>query len=210
MKMMSPNLQRNLALAVALLLAGSLQAQNKVTYQGQPGSKVKIEGTSNIHDWTVEGMIIAGTMELDEALLKDPKPGKINATAKVSIPVRTLKSGKPRIDEVMQEHMNMAKFKNIEYTLTELVLKEPPKSAGGPFVLESKGDLPVSGLTKKITMPVPITKVGPDKCKASGSISLKMNQYNIKPPNANIPGMAQTTTGDDVKVSVDWMTGPKK
>src|ERR1051325_8884035 len=61
-------------LAAALLFAtASLYADdNWVKYQPPPdGGKIKIDGTSTIHDWTVECGLVPGTLELDAAFDAD-------------------------------------------------------------------------------------------------------------------------------------------
>src|ERR1041385_4162175 len=147
---------------VVLALAASTFAQNLTKFESKPGSKVKIDGTSNIHDWTVEGGIIGGTMELDSAFVNDPtsaRPGKINAKVETSIPVRSLKSGNSLMDKRMYDAMTQPKYPKIEYRVTELTLKETPKSATGPFTFDSKGELTVSGHTNTVSFPVTMTRV---------------------------------------------------
>src|ERR1041384_3880604 len=110
---------RPLAAGCCLVLAGTLQAQNTVLYKGQPrGSKVRIDGTSTIHDWSVEGELVPGSFEIDSSVQIDPtqqsiaglKDGKVPAKGNVMIPVRSLKSGKTSMDNVMLEAMNADKF----------------------------------------------------------------------------------------------------
>src|SRR6185295_14627623 len=103
-----------------------------------------------------------GSMELDSAFLNDPtsaKPGKIAAKAETIIPVRQLKSssGKAMEDRMYQE-MKHQQFPRIEYRLTELTLKETPKSANGPFMFDSKGELSFAGVTNKVSFPVTMTR----------------------------------------------------
>ena len=85
---------RNVVCASALLVAGALWAAGWVKYEAQPtGSSVKIDGTSTLHDWTVEGKLIRGSMEFEEGVEIDPtqktipglKGGKLNARVEVSI-----------------------------------------------------------------------------------------------------------------------------
>ena len=40
-----------------------------VRYESQPGSKMRMDGTSTIHDWHAESQLIGGFLELDAALL---------------------------------------------------------------------------------------------------------------------------------------------
>src|SRR5438034_11369035 len=69
-------------LALPILLALPLSAaENWVRYDALPtGSKAKLDGTSTIHDWTVETRLIAGHVEFESGFnLDQPAPGKVNA-----------------------------------------------------------------------------------------------------------------------------------
>src|ERR1051326_484873 len=115
-----------------MALATTLPAQNLTKFESKPGTKLRMDGTSSIHDWSVETGIVAGSMELDSSFLANPtsaKPGTIPAKVQTTLPVRSLKSGTKALDDRMYEAMNMKAFPKIEYRLTELTLKETPKSA---------------------------------------------------------------------------------
>jgi len=204
---------RRAALALATLLAaGSLSAQTLVRFDAQfTGSKMKVDGTSTVHDWTMEGAIIAGALELDAAFLAAPdktKPGPVSAKAQASVPVRSLKSGKDSMDAVMQDAMKQAQFPKIEFRLAELALKETPKSADGPFAFDSKGELVIAGVTNKISLPVTIQRVGPGRLKTTGSVPVKMSAHGITAPAPKI-ALGLIKTGDEVKVSFEWITAQK-
>jgi polyisoprenoid-binding protein YceI len=194
-------------LGALLLLVASLQAQDVARYQAQPtGSKMKIDGDSTLHTWTVESQIVGGYLELDPSFVADPqkaKPGKINATASVTVPVRQLKSGRKGMDNVMHDALKVQQNPRIEYRLTELALQETPPSADAPIKCDSKGDLTVAGVTNQIVMPVTLTRVESTKLKVSGSVPLKMSSFGIKRP-----GLVGLTAKDDVKVSFEWLTAP--
>lgn len=194
---------RYIVTGATLVAALTLAVRAADNYVATPGGTVKIDGTSNIHDWTVEGKVISGIMEVDTAQLLKGEPGKVPALVKVKIPVRTLKSGKEKMDEVMQEHMNMTQYSMIDYTLDELTVTKG--AAGGPIECESKGELVISGTTNKITMPVTIAKVEEGKLKINGAIDkMKMTSFNIKPPQPAL-AMGLIKTGDEVKVTIEWL-----
>src|SRR6185436_3020073 len=111
--------------AALLLTALSLPAaDNWVKYQAQPaGSKIKIDGTSTIHDWTIECNLVPGSMELDASFDADLKTLKVAPKVEVSIPVRQLKSGKKPMDSVMQDAMKAKNHPKIEYRLIDLTPK---------------------------------------------------------------------------------------
>ena len=194
-------------IATALLCAAALCAAELTKFTAQPGSKVKIDGTSTVHDWTVEGGIIAGVMELDPAFAADPtkaKPGKLDAKVEATIPVRTIKSGKSSMDTIMHAAMKQPVYPQIIYRLTELTLKETPKTADAPWEFDSKGELVVAGVTNAVAFPVTMTRT--DKTlKTTGSTSVKMTSFGIQPP-APAVALGLIKTGDDVKLTFEWNT----
>lgn len=198
-----------LATSLALACAGSLFAET-IKYETQPGgSKVKIEGTSSIHDWSMESLVIGGSIEADAGFPESALKGGDAAKPKVEvfIPVRTLKSYNKRMDEVYQEHMEMAKFPKMEYKLTELKPKaDAPKD--GKCEFDAVGKLTIHGVTKDLTMPVTIEKAEGKKLKIVGATPLKMSDFEVKPPNPDI-GVAKITTGDEIKLSFEWSPGQK-
>ncbi len=206
-----------------MLLAAALplQAAELTRLNSKPGNlKVRIEGTSNVHDWQVEGKIIGGYMEVGADFPLEPgqeaKPGKFEAKVDAFIPVRSLASikadGTPyntSMDDIMYEKMNAATHAKILYRLTELVLKEPAKAKDAPYVFESKGELVVGGVTNQITMPVNITPLGEKQLKITGNVKIKMTDFKIEPPAPKI-ALGLIKTGDDVKLLIDWLVVQRK
>lgn len=202
------HLSSRTALTLAIFLAvGSLCAADAVKYVAQPGSEVKIDGTSNIHDWTVKGQIISGSLEVSPEFDKDLKTVSPAPKVDVTIPVRSLKSGNKKMDEVMQEHMNMKDNPSIKYQLTAMTLKSEPKTPNGPAEFVSTGDLTISGTKKSIEMPVTFERVEGGKLRVKGTIPLKMTDFGIKPP-APALAMGLIKTGDDVKIAIEWLVKP--
>ncbi len=204
---------RTAALGVALLFAaGALSAQNAVRYEAQPGSRIKIDGTSTIHDWTVEGAIIGGYLELDSGFdFNNPKPGKVNAKVMATVPARSLKNKNnyKGMDERMHDALKVKEYPKMEYKLTELTLKEAPKAAGEPLRFDSKGELTVCGVTQTLSMPVTMEKKD-GRLKTSGDMNLKMTSFKIDPPAPKI-ALGLVSTGDDIKIHFEWLTSmPEK
>ena len=196
--------------SAALLLALPAAAQS-VRYEPQgTGSKVSIAGTSTLHNWTVDGTTIRGFIEADanfpESALIDPKAARPDV--RVSIPVETLKSFDALMDEVMQDHMDMEKYPNIEYQITELRPKSAPGTTG-PLKFDAAGVLTVSGTAQAVTIPVTIERIDASSMKIAGSAPLKMTDFGVAPPAPRILGMPTIKTGDDIKVSFEWLVARK-
>jgi hypothetical protein len=129
----------------------------------------------------------------------------------VFIPVRQLKSiekdGKPystSMDDRMYKAMKEADNKRITYTLTTLTLKEAPKSADAPYQFEATGELCVSGVTNKITMPVTVTVIDESQVKFAGTVTVKMTDFKIEPPSPSL-ALGLIKTGDEVKLFFEWI-----
>ena len=206
---------------IGLLVAVSLTvgAADTTLFISKPGSKLRLEGTSTVHDWQVETPFIAGSLEAGPGFPKEAgesvTPGKITGKAEIYVTVRALKSiekdGKPysdKMDEVMWEKLKVQQSPKIMYRSTELVLKGAPATKDAPYVLESKGNLVVAGVTNNITMPVNVLPLPDKKLKLSGNTTLKMTDFGMKPVKIGI-GPLSIETGDEVKVFFEWVVAPK-
>ena len=194
------------AVAAALFLGGILAtlSAEAVRYEAEPGgSKMKIDGTSTLHDWTVECGVIGGFMELDATFpAGSATPSAVTPRVEVSIPVRQLKSGKKSMDSVMHDAMKQEKFPKIEYKMIGL---KPKAGTAGQF--DATGALTIAGVTKTNTRAVTIARADGNKLKVTGGTAFKMTEFGIKPPSPDVPGLsALIKTGDDVKLSFEWIT----
>ena len=182
-------------------------------YRAKPGNdmKVRIDGTSTVHAWQVEGSVIAGFLEVGPGFPVEPglgvSPGPLEAVAEIKIPVNSLKSvqqdGKPfsdKMDEVLRTLLKSTSYPNILFHLTELSFRESPRTQADPYQFEAKGDLSLAGVTNPITMAVGIAPLGGGKLKVSGSTPIKMTDYGITPPL--VEGIL--ATGDEVRITFDW------
>lgn len=182
-------------------------------------SKVRIEGTSSIHDWQVESRLIGGYLEVGPGFPVEPgqavKPGKVDAKVDVFIPVRQLKSvekdGRPysdSMDDIMYGKLLEPANPRILYHLDELVLKEAPQGTNAAYVFDATGQLVVAGVTNKMSMPVEITPLGNKRVKITGHTAVKMTDFAIKPPAPAI-ALGLIKTGDEVKLIFEWVVGQK-
>jgi polyisoprenoid-binding protein YceI len=202
-----------LALLLAIQPAAKLLAGDAATvrYNAQStGSKMSIDGTSTIHDWTMVSVNVGGYLETDpkfpESALTDPQAAK--PTVSVFMPVRSFKSEFRKMDQVMQEKMKEAEFKRIEYKLIELKPKSPAGTTGA-LKFDAIGALTIAGTTKTNSMPVAIERIEGGKLKITGATALKMTEYGVEPPAPKIFGMPTISTGDEVKLTFEWLTAPK-
>ena len=193
-----------LTLGVAALAALPLRAADAVRYTSVPNEcKMRMEGTSTIHDWHAESGVVGGALEAD-AGFPNAAGGTVKLKADVNIRVRTLKSsGGRKMDSIMLEHLKATDHKMIKYSVIELVPKGANAAGGVDF--EAKGTLTISGVTRTNIMPVTVAKVGDGKLKVTGATSLKMTDYGVQPPAPDV-GLGLIKTGDEVKLKFEWVT----
>src|SRR5712675_1590590 len=166
-------------LALLLGLASSSRAADSTRLDAMPGSKIRLEGTSSLHDWQAEATFIGGHLDAGAgfplAQGQDVKPGKVEAMGDAWITVRALKSiekdGKPysdKMDSIMWEKLKQPTNPSIVYHLAELNLKEAPKAKDGPYVFDSIGQLAVAAVTNKVSIPITVTVLADKKVKVAG------------------------------------------
>jgi polyisoprenoid-binding protein YceI len=203
--------------AIALCAVLLQAAENTIRYGYRQGTKVSIDGTSTIHDWTVEGSIIGGIFEVESAFATDKtlkSVASLNTKGKaplvdVSIPVRSLKSKYTKMDEIMQEAMRMKENPKILYRCTEMVVKGEVPASGTPVKFDTVGELAISGVTNKVDMEITMERLDGDMIKFTSAKKLKMTDFKITPPSPSISG-GLIKTGDDVTVKFEWLLGTKK
>jgi RNA polymerase sigma factor (sigma-70 family) len=198
------------ALMPAGTVGGTLRLYSK------SGSRVRIEGTSNIHDWQVEGSLIGGSMDAAPGIPLEPgtaiQPGPVHATAEAFVMVRSLKSiekdGRAysdRMDEVMYESLKASLFPKIRYRLLEISFKSATNySDTVQYEYGSRGELSIAGVTNEISMPVFLVPLGRGKIKITGRTSIKMTSFQIEPPSPNL-ALRMIKTGDEVVITFSWM-----
>ena len=187
---------------------------------------MKIEGTSNVHDWRADSPLILGFLEVGPGFPTEPgqsaAPGKIEAHGQAIVITRTLTSKKENgehYDNKMDDNIykglkaNEPAGSNIVFRVSELTLKEAPKSKDAPYLFDSQGELSIAGVTNKVSIPVSVSVMPPDdkqktsRVKISGTTPVKMSDYKVTPATFLLNAF---TVADEVTVKFDWVIGPQQ
>ena len=153
-------------------------------------SKLKVLGTSNLHDWEIDAKAMSGksAMTIDAGNLKTIK------SLDFAVEVEQLKSGKSGMDSNTFKALNSKTYKTINYKLVSVT--KITETSNGNFTVETQGDLTVSGVTKRINQTFSVKIIG-KKAVFSGKTKIDMTVYGVKPPTAL---MGTIKTGKDVIV----------
>lgn len=153
-------------------------------------SKLKVIGTSNLHDWEIEAKAMNGKsiLTIEAGNLKAIK------SLDFAVEVEQLKSGKKGMDSNTFKALNSKTYKTINYKLISVT--KITEVSQGNYTVETQGDLTISGDTKRITQIFTVKMVG-KKAIFSGKTKIDMTVYGVKPPTAL---MGTIKTGKDVTV----------
>jgi RNA polymerase sigma factor (sigma-70 family) len=201
--------------ATALFATGG----QRFRFYARSGSKIRIEGTSNIHDWQAEGSLMGGFLDVGPAFPIEPgqrvRPGKLEAHAQPFVMVRSLKSvdqdGRPfsdRMDRDLHERLRAQENPKIWFDLTELTLKESARDKEHPYLFEAKGLLVVAGITNQVALPLNVLPSKGHRLKVSGSLNLRMSDFEIDPPTMSL-SQGMIKVADEVQLSFEWMLAPR-
>lgn len=180
--------------AIALLVfLGGVAAADR--YTPAKGSFVRIEGTSSLHDWKMEGTTIDGSITAPP--IEQWAAAAPASEVAVTIPVASIKSEHAKMDKLMAEALKSKANPMIRYELTSAVLAQ----SGATFTLDTRGKLTIAGVTRDVGMKVAGTRDSNGTYTLTGQVPIRMSDYGIKPPTAMLGAIK---TGNDVKVTFRW------
>ena len=153
-------------------------------------SNLKVEGTSNIHDWEITAKEMQGNLN---AQIKD---GQITTIDQLDFAVvaESLKSGKGGMDKNTYKALNTDKHRNVIYQLQKVNSIDCASKAD--CKVSTTGFLTIAG-TKKPVEIVFDAKMNADNIVLTGSKRIKMTEFKVDPPTAMF---GTITTGDEVNV----------
>lgn len=153
-------------------------------------SKLVVDGTSNLHDWTIEAKAMSGkaSVTLEAGDLKALK------NLDFSVEVEQLKSGKSGMDKNTFKALKSTSNKNISFKLVKVV--KMTTVSDNNYTIETQGDLTIAGATKRINQTFTVKLTG-KKMVFSGKQKIDMTVYGVEPPKAL---MGTIKTGKDVTV----------
>lgn len=187
------NTTKNLWIALGSFLIMILSANVTLAQSynvNSAASDLKVEGTSNIHDWEMSAKDFQGTLKVE---MEDGQLVKINSLD-FSVVAESLKSGKGGMDKNAYKALNTDDHKKITYTLEKV--ENLDCTSKSECKITTKGYLTIAGTKKPVDL-VFDAKVSDNKIILSGSKKLNMTHYKVDPPTAMF---GTITTGEEVTI----------
>lgn len=180
---------------INIIIAIPAMAQDSIQLSIAPNTELSFDGTSNVHDWDSEVTEITGRGAFDQALINGSNsPEKPVKNIQLSIPVKSIESGKNKMNDIMYEALKAEEHPKIEY---ELISSEVIQKSEKEFTLKTNGYLTAAGVRKQITLQVKGEKLDDQTIRFTGSKNLKMTDFNVDPPKALFGAIK---SGDEIDV----------
>jgi polyisoprenoid-binding protein YceI len=189
-----------------LAIAGSVAGAQTARVSVAPESKLWVEGTSTIHDWTCKATTLDAAIDVDAAAAQlVAAPPKLLKRVLIKVPVKSLKCGHGGMDDNMYKALKAEK--DDEATISYIMATfEAAPEVKDSFTLRTTGTLTIAGVAKPVDIEVTATRLPDGTLKAIGTVPLKMTDFGIKPPTAIF---GRIKAGDDIRVKFDFTLGPK-
>jgi hypothetical protein len=153
-------------------------------------SNVKVEGTSNIHDWEMNAKELQGAIKVK---MEDGQLVQIEQMD-FAVVAESLKSGKGGMDKNAYKALDTDKHKRITYQLSKV--NNLDCTSNTSCKIATTGVLTIAGTKKNVDI-IFDAKVSGDRITLTGNHKIKMSDYKVDPPTAMF---GTITTGDEVNV----------
>jgi len=152
-----------LTLSIVFLSSAALIAQ---PLSLNPDSKMWIDGTSTVHDWTIDVERVTGTMFVK---------GQVVDSLRFIVPVNSMKSGKSGMDDKVFEALKSKSHPTISIFAKNVTFTEGYGTASA--------DVTIAGVKRTVPVTVVRTTQG-NVTSYTGKVDLKMTDFRVAPPTA--------------------------
>ena len=186
-----------------LLLAAPAIAQEATILFAAPGSRLTLEGSSNVAPWRCKGTTLDARMDVAAPLARinhlidriedgnivpliaDPASARFPQPAfRLRVPVTTLRCGSAKMERDMYEALRAEQHPSIDFQFTELIGGINHDIDAGSYRAPIAGVLTLAGESRTIRIDVDAQRLASDTFRLSARLPLKMTDYDITPPTA--------------------------
>jgi hypothetical protein len=144
---------------------------------GTANADIKVLGTSNLHNWSMEDKTVACSAKFTYAAGK-AVPVSLTAFT-FSFPVHSLKSGESGMDTKAYGAMKAKTGGDIVFAASTSTITP---GAAHQFSVKSSGGLTIAGVTRPVVLMAACSVLADGSITCTGTNKLLMTDYQIKPP----------------------------
>ncbi|WP_162417577.1 YceI family protein [Cyclobacterium roseum] len=173
----------------------ALPVFSQQTYELGSDPIMKVSGTSTLHDWDMVSNEASGTATLRLSA------GRVTTiqSAEMTLPVKTLKSGKGQMDNNAYKALNADDHPEITFTLLEA-----HQDGGNDW--KATGRLEIAGKAETVPFLLEIASSGTN-LMLSGSAAIKLTDFDVDPPTAVF---GTIKTGNEMTIAIEMKLIPIK
>ena len=177
------NRKRNQRISYMVILAAaaliSTFASNAQNIRKNSAFIVKVSGSSNLHDWTMEAK--TGSIEANLNLASNVSYLAGIQSLTFNVPVKNLKSTEgTTMDNRAYDALKADKYPTISFNL---LTATPVSPQANKSQYKVTGNLTIAGVTKPVEMLANSTKNADGSVIITGQQKLKFTQFGLKPPS---------------------------
>lgn len=183
-----------IALVMCMLFPTVIMAQTSYKLVADKSNTIKVEGTSNVHDWTMTAKDVesSGTFRFNTRNeLTDI------SSLKFSVLAKSLKSEKTSMDGRTYKSMKADQFPKVTYQLTAATVTMIQYNK---YAIQTTGLLSIAGKTQTISMKVMALVNADRSISCHGTQKLMLTDYGIEPPSFMLGAMK---VGNDLQIRFD-------
>ncbi len=181
---------------ILLIILSPLGIMAQALYKLTPAKNVlvTVNGTSNVHDWTMTSTGIES-----QGVFKLNSKNELTGLSAFSFTVlaKSLKSGKSSMDNRTYKSILADEFPKIVFVLKSAVVN--PLSANR-FQILATGNLSIAGATQPVTLTVTALVNADQSITCTGTEKLKLTDYKIDPPSFMLGAMK---VGNELGIKFD-------
>jgi len=196
-----------IALLIILMSASNFcQNGSSLISRFQPESKLWLEGTSTLHDFTITANNIKSSISFENSMNENNSLEEFKITyLKLIVPIWKLDSGNESMDENMQEALSAEVNPNIVFELISPVLFSF-KNVIDSITINATGNLTVAGTKKPVDLNITVVKQSENEFEFKGEIKLLMTDFGVEPPSMFFGTM---NTGNEITVKFEMILNRK-
>jgi len=160
--------------------------QTKLSHKLGPQPELTVSGTSTLHDWEMvsEEARGSGAFQIEAGQIAGIR------SVQVTMPARSLKSGKTVMDNNAYEALKVDAHPEIMFQLEQLTRQEKGK-------LDAKGHLKIAGVSREVLFTCSY-RLEEGKVHLNGKTNFRLTDYDIEPPTAVL---GTIKTGNEVEIT---------
>lgn len=196
-----------IALLIILMSASNFcQNGSSLISRFQQESKLWLEGTSTLHDFTITANNVKSSISFESSMNENNSLEEFKITyLKLIVPIWKLDSGNESMDENMQEALSAEVNPNIVFELISPVVFSF-KNVIDSITINATGNLTVAGTKKSVDLNITVVKQSENEFEFKGEIKLLMTDFGVEPPSMFFGTM---NTGNEITVKFEMILNRK-